>query len=68
MNSYAHRWRLAVALKQPYPSTLDAGAVTDSEPDKRWFPWLEHMQWAAIGAGAALVVALASQAIRGKVF
>jgi hypothetical protein len=30
MNTYAQRWRLAVALKQPYPSPSDTGNfITD---------------------------------------
>lgn len=32
MNSYQHRWRLAVALKQPYPSISDTGDVMPAEP------------------------------------
>jgi hypothetical protein len=30
--TYAQNWLLAVAMKQPYPSPLEAGATTDSIP------------------------------------
>lgn len=38
MNDYGYRWRLAVALKQPYPSAFEAGDVapapSEIEPAK----------------------------------
>lgn len=32
MNTYADRWRLAIALKRPAPGPLDTGDVTPTEP------------------------------------
>jgi hypothetical protein len=33
MNDYAHRWRLAVALKRPYPSPFEAGALSAGQKE-----------------------------------
>lgn len=32
MNSYQHRWRLAIALKRPAPGAYDTGDVMPTEP------------------------------------
>lgn len=55
MNSYAHRWRLAVALKQPYPSPSDTGAPSLYQDAK----WEEQRRGAVIwgfGIGSALLL------------
>ena len=36
MNTYAHRWQLAVALKQAYPLVSETGALELSTKYKGW--------------------------------
>jgi len=55
MNTYADRWRLAVALKQPYPATSDTAAPALYQDAKWEETRLGAVIW-GIGAGGALLV------------
>jgi len=65
MNAYAHQWRLAVALKQPYPAP-ETGEVPqywgwqNESPDRLALGLTQrkHEQSVAMGIGFGLAAAL----------